>query len=92
MNIKLFLKNFSNYLNSKLNKQNNNEFANVYHLQTHDIFYNEKTAQFYFKVVTDTGFICADMTMGELFSNSHVLNGLDRYSSNYVHYIRGRLE
>lgn len=63
-----------------------------YSLLNHEVYYNQATSKFYFKIVTDTGFICTDITIEDLFLKSHILNGLDRSSCNYVHYVRGRLE
>lgn len=68
------------------------ESNTTYSLLDREVYYDESKAQFYFKVVTETGFICIDMTIDEIFCKKHILDGLDRDSERYVYYVRGRLE
>jgi hypothetical protein len=63
-----------------------------YNLLNHEVYYNQSTSKFYFKIVTATGFICSDITIDELFLKPHIIERLDQRSCNYVHYVRGRLE
>jgi hypothetical protein len=63
-----------------------------YTLLNNEVYFNKKTSQFYFKIVTETGFICKDITINELFFKPHILNGLNRSSFGFVNYIRGQIE
>ncbi len=94
MNIKQLLSNFNILIKNLLvaTAQKTKENIVGYSLLNYEVYYNKSTFQFYFKIVTDTGFICADITIDELFLKSHIVERLDQKSCNYVHYIRGRLE
>lgn len=66
--------------------------SSKYCLPTKDVYYSKNKNYYYFKVATATGFICIDISIDELFKNSEVLDGLDRKSFAYVHYVAGKLE
>lgn len=95
MNIRLLLSSFLNSLKENFSSAIHRAKENIicgYKLLSHEVYYNQSTSKFYFKVVTDTGFICSDITVDELFLKPHIIDKLDKKSCNYVHYVRGRLE
>jgi hypothetical protein len=57
-----------------------------------ELYYDKHKNSYYFKVATQNGLICRDITIDELFAERVILNNLDQESYAYACYVAGKLE